>query len=97
MKMFYQPSVKEKRAILTLAKIIGENEIPNLGKSRYFSVQGLHVYSHNLEPRQTVTSLFRSGQITKTIPIQNVFMQATKLNGFGLYEKLFGSISWQDS
>ena len=48
--MFYQPCLKEKRAIHALAKLIGEHEIPKLAKSRYFAAQRLHVYSHILDP-----------------------------------------------
>jgi len=47
--MFYQPSHREKRAIRALAKLVGENEIPKLAKSRYFAAQRLHVYSHILD------------------------------------------------
>jgi len=48
--MFYQPSREEKRAIHALAKLIGENAIPSLAKSRYFAANKLHVYSHILDP-----------------------------------------------
>ncbi len=49
-KMYYQSRVKERRAILTLADLIGKNELPNVAKSEYFSAQNLHVYSLILEP-----------------------------------------------
>ena len=48
--MYYQTSLRERKAIRSLAKIIGENEIPYVAKSRYFYAQKMHVYSLDLEP-----------------------------------------------
>jgi hypothetical protein len=48
--MFYQPSIRERRTIRALAKLIGENEIPTLAESRHFAAQRVHVYSHITDP-----------------------------------------------
>src|SRR5579871_5896604 len=48
--MYYQSRLKERRAILILADLIGKNEIPNVAKSEYFSSQNLYVYSLIQEP-----------------------------------------------
>jgi len=93
--MYYQASLKERRAILALAKIIGENEIPNVGKSRYFSAQKMHVYTMDLEPlgKQiffvSVWTNDRNNSDSKCI-----YADSVNLMAYDNMKSYFGRLAW---
>jgi len=95
--MYYQASLKERRAILALAKIIGENEIPNVAKSRYFSAQKMHVYSQDLEPLDKqifFVSVWTNDRINSDSKC--IYAGSVNLMAYDNMKSYFGGSSWPD-
>ena len=105
-RVFYHPSLREKKTIRALAKLIGDNEISKLSESRYFASHKLHVHSHILDPEGkqiffvSVWTSDKSNPASNCIYADNVNLIAY-VNMKDYLGKIFGwpdlIVSWEKS
>ena len=96
--MYYQASLRERRTILALAKIIGENEIPNVARSRRFAAQKMHVYSQDLEPLDKQIFFVSVWTNDRNNPDSKcVYADSVNLKAFDNMKGYFGRLSWPNS